>query len=127
MLETYNGWDGQMVRHPVTEGVSSPPIGSTLEVQMKRGPYPKQARVGLQREPGMVLVQELAGAAATGSSADIRMSWMRPSQLAQKDTGGIRQATTSILTTLLVPGPMGKIRGCKNSVPFRRTLGPWSP
>lgn len=47
-----------MVRHPVTEGVSSPPIGSTLEEQMKRG----QPRVGLQREPDLLLVQEQAGA-----------------------------------------------------------------
>lgn len=50
-----------MVRHPVTEGVSSPPIGSTLKVQMKRRPSPKQARVGLQRELGMSLPQSSAG------------------------------------------------------------------
>lgn len=118
-----------MVRHPVTEGVSSPPIGSTLAVQMKRDP-PIAARVRVQREPDMLLVQELAGVPVTGSSADLRMRQTKTQSTCSKGPGAIRPATTS--TLLDVPtsrwtNGQDPGMGVKNSTPFRQSLSPCSP
>jgi hypothetical protein len=120
----------QMVRHLVTEGVSSPPIGSTLDMQMKRGPSQKQPRVGLQREPDMLLAQELAGVTATRSSADIRDTLNKTQSTCSEASGAIRPPTTThYIGRPWAPATNGQDMGMdfKNSAPFRRSLSPCSP
>lgn len=94
------------------------------------GSLPKAAKVRPQREPDMLLVQELAGASVTGSSADLRLHQTKTQSICSKGPGAIRPATTSTLlddpasrwTNGQDPG-----MAFKNSTLFRLSLSPCSP